>query len=68
VGQQPDRIRVEAAECRLLNPVGNHAGEQVLRERRWRLRGKYCAPAGTQRIKAERPHAVDLGLDGLAVD
>ena len=52
----------ETAKC-LLNPVGDHLGDDVLgQSRRW-CRTEHHAPPPAKCVDAEGPDLVDLGLD-----
>ena len=60
-------LRIKPAEGLLLEVPADETRDEVLAEsRRWG-RTERRAPQGAKLVEAERPHAVDLGLDRLAI-
>ena len=66
--QEPDGLLVETAKGLLLDPVGNHPGDDVLGESLGRDGAEHHAPAPSERVDAEGPDLVDLGLDRSGID
>ena len=59
---------VKTTESFLLDSVGEHSADQVFRERFWWSGPEHHGPALTQRVDAEGPYTVDLGLNRSSVD
>src|SRR5712692_9827052 len=62
------RIRIKPPEGLLLDVPADEPRDQVLGEGRGRGRPQGRTPQGAKLVEAERPHAVDLGLDRLAIE
>src|SRR5262245_11311506 len=62
-----DRLAIESAKRLFLDPVGDHASHDILRQaRRW-VRSEHRPPALAKRVEAEGPDLVDLDLDRSGV-
>jgi hypothetical protein len=66
--QEPDRLLVETAKRHLLDPVGNHPGDDVLGESLGRDGAEHRAPALSECVDAEGPDLVYLGLDRSGIN
>ena len=61
-------LRIKSTLGPLLNVPAEEPRHEVLGERRRRGGAERHAPQGAKLVEAERPHAVDLGLDRLAIE
>jgi hypothetical protein len=60
--------RINPIEGLLLEMPADEPRDEVLGEARGWGRPECRAPQGAKVVEAERPHAVDLGLDRLAIE
>src|SRR5437763_944376 len=61
--EELDRFATKTAESLLLDAVRDHPPHDVLGQPKRRRTAEYQAPACAERGDAERPNAVDLGLN-----
>ena len=61
-------LRIKSTLGLLLDVPAEKPRHEVLGEGRRRGGAERHAPQGAKLVEAERPHAVDLGLDRLAIE